>query len=211
MAKTKELTQKQFDFLHELITQKDMSSLPEKQRTFLSDPSNIQRLNKDQASNAISALVKCPKLKSDTIPVGRSNQDAPENPASTIPAGRYFIIDPMDNVEKFFKVDKPEPPSRWAGYTFVKVQASDDFYPIRNKEHREAILAEIAKDPVNAMNLYGIKLGVCGRCGRTLTHIDSRLRGLGPVCAGLIRQEFGIGLDVDSISDLLNGDLTEDE
>ena len=100
--------------------------------------------------------------------------------------GHYFIVDPTDNTEKFFKVQKPEPPSRWSGYTFIQVQASDYFYPVRDIAHKTAILKTIAEDPITAMNEYGIRLGVCGYCGRTLTARDSRLRGMGPICAGRI-------------------------
>jgi hypothetical protein len=100
--------------------------------------------------------------------------------------GRYFVVDPTapeGKQEKFIKVDKPEPPSRWAGRTFLSSQASDDFYPIKDPKQREILLYLIYQDPIKAMNEYGMRLGVCGNCGRTLTARDSRLRGIGPICA----------------------------
>jgi Family of unknown function (DUF6011) len=183
---TKPIKQQQFDLIHKLREEKDLSKIQnERQRKFLEDPSNVQRLNKDQADNAIQLLFKLPSIAE-----------------TKVGEGRYFIVDPTNGEERFFKVDKPTE-GRWAGYTFVNVQASDDFYPVRDREHREEILAEIAKDPVKAMNEYGIRLGYCGRCGRTLTNIDSRLRGLGPICAGRVRQEYAIEMDYDEITNLI--------
>lgn len=215
----KEQNQRQFNQIHELLDERDISRLPENQRRFLSDRANIQRMNYDQTSNAIGVLLRCPR-KGETVvtshqhtsphcatcgketqwPVQKCDQCTGLN---KVIQGRYFIVDPKDNVEKFIHVDKPTE-GNWKGYTFVKVRASDDLYPIRDRQHREMILVEIAKDPVTAMSLYGEKLGVCGRCGRTLTQIDSRLRGLGPICAGKVREEYGMELNLDNVTNLLN-------
>jgi hypothetical protein len=82
---------------------------------------------------------------------------------------------------KFYRVDRPTE-GRWAGRTFVKVQASDDLHPVRGTAAR-AVLEAIAVDPKAAMLRYGLELGHCGKCGRTLTDEDSRAAGIGPVCA----------------------------
>lgn len=112
-----------------------------------------------------------------------------------VDAGYYFIVNPElangkahdpNDGERFYHVSKPEPPSRWAGYTFIESRGGDFLYRVRDVKQRIAILEEIKKDPITAMNEYGIRLGVCGCCGRTLTAKDSRLRGLGPVCAARI-------------------------
>lgn len=96
-----------------------------------------------------------------------------------MPAGRYAVE--TENGLRFFRVDKPTE-GRWAGYTFVKVQASDDFYPVRGQQEREAVLALIAWNPKEAMLRYGREIGSCGHCGRTLTNEESRRLGIGPVC-----------------------------
>jgi hypothetical protein len=102
---------------------------------------------------------------------------------SNVPEGRYAVRN-AEGVVKFYKVDRPTE-GRWAGYVFVKVQASDDLYPVKGKGPREAVLAAIAEAGVEAsMTLYGRELGKCGHCGRTLTDEDSRARGIGPVCYG---------------------------
>lgn len=107
----------------------------------------------------------------------------------SIAPGRYAIEwydgDESDGrtVVKFYKVDKPTE-GRWAGRTFVNVQASDEFYPVRNPSTRQEILTLIARDPKAAMLRYGQELGHCGHCGRTLTDETSRALGIGPVCRG---------------------------
>lgn len=161
----------------------------------------INGLSKRGASEVISTLLKAP-IKSRPAATTVTTATQPQQPDATakfelrkledkIPAGRYFIVDPTNTsdptsteagTESFFKVDKPDH-GRWKGYTFLSVQASDDFYPIKDLARKGAILEEIAKNPTVAMNEYGIRLGVCGCCGRTLTRRDSRLRGMGPICA----------------------------
>ena len=98
-----------------------------------------------------------------------------------VPAGRYALDNGNGSV-RFYRVDRPTE-GRWAGYTFVKVQASDEEFNVKNRQERESILARIAVDPAASSKLYGIELGVCGVCGRTLTNDESRAAGIGPVCA----------------------------
>ena len=107
----------------------------------------------------------------------------PGKVAVAFPAGRY-ACDIGDGKLRFFKVDKPTE-GRWAGYVFVKEQASDELYPVKGSR-RDVVLDVIGKDPETAMLTYGRELGSCGHCGRTLTDEDSRARGIGPICAGKV-------------------------
>jgi hypothetical protein len=100
-----------------------------------------------------------------------------------IKAGHYAIPD-ASGVLKFYEVARPEPPSRWAGWLFLSVCASDDRYPIKGQAERERIFHEISKDPLAALKRYGQEIGRCGHCGRTLTDATSRALGIGPVCRG---------------------------
>lgn len=103
--------------------------------------------------------------------------------AKVVPAGRYAVTG-EDGATKFYRVDQPTE-GRWAGYTFVKVQAGDELHNVRNRQAREAVLVKIAKDGIEAAMLrYGKELGQCGHCGRTLTNEESRARGIGPICYG---------------------------
>lgn len=96
----------------------------------------------------------------------------------TVPDGHYALV--VEGVVKFYSVNTPTE-GKWAGYTFVNAQASDDYHKI-GRAASQRILAEIAVDPLAAMKLYGIELGECGHCGRALTS-DWRKVGIGPVCS----------------------------
>lgn len=97
--------------------------------------------------------------------------------AETLSEGRYAID--FEGQLRFFKVEFGK--NRWEGYTFIKEQAGDDLFNVRNKQRRERITAAILADP-DALARYGQELGVCGDCGRTLTDETSRAIGIGPVC-----------------------------
>lgn len=99
-----------------------------------------------------------------------------------VPAGRYAVWMEEAQAIRFYHVQRPTE-GRWAGYVFVKVQASDDLHPIKNRQARDKILELIAADPAAASLAYGRELGHCGVCGRTLTHPESIDRGIGPICA----------------------------
>lgn len=101
-------------------------------------------------------------------------------PEFEIPAGRYAIE--VDGEVKFYRVDRPTE-GRWTGYTFVKVQASDDFFPVRGHA-AQVVLDAIRNDGVLAATVrYGKEIGACGQCGRTLTKPESIEAGIGPICA----------------------------
>jgi hypothetical protein len=98
-----------------------------------------------------------------------------------IPDGRYAVID-RDQKMKFVRVNTPDQ-GKWRGYTFVEVQASDDFHKIRNRDTRDAILFAIHEQGIQKCQImYGQMIGVCGVCGRTLTDDVSRSKGIGPIC-----------------------------
>lgn len=99
----------------------------------------------------------------------------------TVPAGRYAVEEAGEL--HFFKVNYGKAGSRWAGFCFLDIQASDDLYPIKDRTRKQAILDAIAVDPKAAMARYGHEIGRCGICGRTLTDPESIENGIGPVCA----------------------------
>lgn len=98
-----------------------------------------------------------------------------------VPAGRYAIV--TDGVTKFYVVDKPTE-GKWSGYTFVSAQASDDLWRVKRPDHRLLVLTAIAEDVRGALVRYGMEIGKCGVCNRTLTDPESRAYGIGPVCRG---------------------------
>lgn len=107
-----------------------------------------------------------------------SLKPAPVARPAAVPSGHYALL--VEGVVKFYKVNTPTE-GKWAGYTFVDAQASDDFYKV-GREASARILAEIAADPQAAMTLYGRSVGKCGHCHRTLTDETSRANGIGPIC-----------------------------
>lgn len=116
-------------------------------------------------------------------------------PAATLPevaSGRYAVLVPggypANEALKFFKVDRPTE-GKWAGWTFLNIQAGDELFPIKNFQMKLEVLRLIAADPKAAMLRYGQEIGNCGHCGRDLTSnkkdtdgMTSRERGIGPVC-----------------------------
>jgi hypothetical protein len=100
--------------------------------------------------------------------------------AAEVPDGRYAVEE--DGTLKFFHIRNGKANTRWAGFVFVDIQASDDTYPLKDRARKARVLASIAADLETAARRYGQELGVCGRCGRTLTDEESRAYGIGPIC-----------------------------
>jgi hypothetical protein len=152
--------------------------------TFQQTSETIDRLQDD----IVKAKAARPSMTDvEGIRKAFAKTDLAGRPAPKVPDGRYAIVsEPGDDgrqVVKFYRVNTPTE-GRWAGYTFVDVQASDELYPVKNRDARSAILNAIARDVRGALQLYGQELGHCGHCGRTLTDDLSRERGIGPVCWG---------------------------
>jgi hypothetical protein len=124
------------------------------------------------------------RLKAEGF-TGRTQRTAA--PASTdieVPAGRYAIDteDGAINETAFYKVDHGK--DRWAGRVFVsRMVGGHDDIAVKDPKTRATILAKIAADPEAASLRFGREIGVCGRCGITLTNDESRARGIGPECA----------------------------
>jgi hypothetical protein len=120
-------------------------------------------------------IAKVRELKATAVKPGPSTGQA-----IGVANGRYAVE--HQGVLKFFHIRNGKADTRWAGFVFVDVQASDEIYPIKNRATKAEVLALIAADPETAMNRYGQELGVCGDCGRTLTDETSRSIGRGPIC-----------------------------
>lgn len=115
----------------------------------------------------------------------RGNKQTPSPRVLTgftrVEAGYYALV--QDDVTKFYRVRLGKEGTRWAGWIFVDAQASDEFWPIKNREHKESILRAIAENPTEAGARYGREIGRCWKCHRTLTDETSRANGIGPDCA----------------------------
>lgn len=109
---------------------------------------------------------------------------------STLPAGSVYVAagEPL----QFFKIDHVAE-GKWAGWVFVKRQAGDTFDRFGSQRpgatYRGAaadLLGQVVADPIAAMQAYGMEIGRCGNCNRTLTDEVSRQRGIGPDCWALV-------------------------
>jgi hypothetical protein len=96
----------------------------------------------------------------------------------------HYAIRNPDGEFRFYRVDKPQS-GRWAGKTFIKVQASDEYHRLSSGPVEQLrIINEILVDPRKAAEDYGHEIGSCAICNRTLTDPESIERGIGPICAG---------------------------
>lgn len=97
---------------------------------------------------------------------------------------RRYAVDGFDtgNAVRFYKLRESK-----RGKRYLVAQLSDEE---RMVPFGEALIVarRIAADPMAAMLRYGVEIGACGHCGRTLTNDESRAYGIGPKC----RKGFGI-------------------
>jgi len=180
----------QVQYIRSLVDQKDISSLADSQQVFLNEESGevpFEHMSMLQASKIIDVLKPLPSKFSGRVPtVTQTSGHEAHSPGMDslvkVPQGRYAVEE--DGVLKFFHVDRPTE-GRWAGYTFIKIRASDELYRVKDRARCANILKLIEEAGIKeATEKYGQELGSCGICGRTLTDPLSREIGIGPVCRG---------------------------
>lgn len=172
-------TPAQMNYLTSLLA----SRLPELSAEAKAKIAATASASKQICSEMIDNLVSAPvAARPQTFSPAGVSPSAPALP--DVPEGRY-AVENADGTLRFYSVDRPTE-GRWAGFTFLAVWASDETFPIKNRETKAQILAEIARDPKAAMLRFGMEIGKCGHCGRTLTDAASRAAGIGPVCAGKV-------------------------
>lgn len=172
MASTDTASEAQVDYVRGLLRTKETEALAPSQQSWLEEnATELQRLTRGQISRVINGLKGLP---------ARARQHA--GPGAEVPDGRYAVTE-ADGILRFYRVATPSA-GRWAGFTFIDVQASDELYKLRDRTRKGIVLALIATNPKAAMLRYGIELGHCGHCGRTLTNEVSRSYGIGPICRG---------------------------
>lgn len=165
-------TEPQMNFIRNLLDQLRDEFGDDSMRAGLNEAYRTRTLTRESASDTIDGL----KL---AIQNRRQNRrQAPATPV--VPEGRYALTED-DGTVKFYRVTIGNEGSKWEGFTFLDAVASDEVWPIKNRQHKAAVLARIAADPLAALKLYGQEIGCCGHCGRTLTS-DYRKIGIGPVC-----------------------------
>jgi Family of unknown function (DUF6011) len=149
------ITERQYTFIRELVETRIGRPLSDEEHV------RLAMLSKYEAHDVINSELDRRDQSKKILAAAKV--------AGPVPDGRYAIRH-EDGVVRFYKVNTPED-GKWKGRTFVEVQASDEFHPVRNHEQRGKILLVIKADPQTARV-----------CGRTLTDEQSRADGIGPVC-----------------------------
>jgi hypothetical protein len=180
------MTDKQRDYIDSLLNGRMMTEEESTKARAQFDAGLDKRL----ASRWITRLLTLPKGSSV---FARRN----EGGAEALPAvenGRYAIIDPRDNIDKptlmFYRVKTGKENGRWAGFTFLDAGrggAHGDLVwtPIKNFAYKGLVMKAIAEDPIGAGRKFGQEVGVCFRCGRSLTQEHTRAAGVGDDCAAI--------------------------
>lgn len=144
-------------------------------------------MTKEKASEVISWLLTKPvrPRPSDariSAPVAEAIASSGTT-TSTVPAGHYAVESATGNNDlDFFRVDVPET-GKYAGRTFVKrvIGGHPDFNVPSSQV--DGVLARIVAAGVSeAATKYGVEIGRCYVCNRTLTDDLSRSLGIGPHC-----------------------------
>ena len=171
-------TPKQQSFILSLIDERDIEPTIKGVRTVEDIKAGVPSLDKAQASRYIERLLELPKKA--TAKAQPSSDLA--KLAESIPAGHYAVTG-EDGTTDFYRVDKPTK-GKWAGYVFVKLQLSETYERVSQRNTATILQKIIDSGPEAAAKRYGHELGKCAICSRTLTNPDSIERGIGPVCAG---------------------------
>lgn len=165
-------TEAQVNYINSLIDERDLQPLIAPGTTIDDIKAQVGNLTKGSASKWIARLKELPR---------RASEGSVGGIETNVPAGHYAVTG-EDGTTDFYRVDRPEE-GRWNGYTFVKLQLSDEYERI-SFANTKVILAKIeAAGPREAAIRYGKELGRCGVCNRTLTNNESIELGIGPVCA----------------------------
>ena len=163
----------QIQYYKVLVSDKQMTDL---QRADLT--AGMGNLTKQQMSQAISTLVALPWI---IRAVPQVSVKAPQKTWDTIGQGYYAVVDPKDQILKFYKVQRPKK-GNWTGFVFIKRVSGENLEPVGSAQEREVIFKEIEKDVMGALKRYGQEIGQCGHCKKQLTDAESRAFGIGPVC-----------------------------
>lgn len=154
-----------------------------------------ERIEADKSMSAgqIAAILRC--KASDELRGQR--RATPAHPAergtdldlSSLPDGTsHAAVPDASGVLQFFKIDHVTK-GKWSGWIFVRRQAGDNFDRIGSQKPDGRyvggfadLLRTVAADPTAALQRYGVELGRCALCNRSLTDETSRKRGIGPEC-----------------------------
>jgi len=73
---------------------------------------------------------------------------------------------------------------RESGYPYAKVWNEESRSFFFDRSAMRDVWARGRRATLAEAEAFGVRFGICGECGRTLTNPDSIERGIGPICAG---------------------------
>lgn len=109
----------------------------------------------------------------------------------------------------FVRLDKVTT-GRWAGWVFVRaILGADEDRRLGAHRPGEAdyagawptVIRNVLADVPAAVVRYGLELGVCGVCNRTLTNEESRATGIGPICRARLDKGETLYPDTNEVGD----------
>lgn len=175
-------TDRQVSFMLDLILGRDFSgeTRPAWQARIRHLQANWDTALRDLTKGQASAFIEYAM----TMPALARPQEAADH--ADIPAGHYALPARqlswnLSNEIAFFNVDRPEH-GKWAGHTFITMQAGGEYVRLNRRQQAEVKDALRVYGFQDASALYGRELGRCGVCARELTNDASREAGIGPKC-----------------------------
>ena len=144
----------------------------------------------------VQAILKCKRAEVQRTQK-REREQTGRN-LTVLPEGRtYAAVDNDEGGVTFLIIDRPKSGTKWEGWVFVKQQVSDDERRLGSQRPGETytgqwanLIDKVLADPTAAVARYGLELGKCGVCGRTLTNETSRVQGIGPVCLSKLESGY---------------------
>jgi hypothetical protein len=150
---------------------------------FLQDMRTRAITGQQFSENMLVAILRC---------MARENkpQAAPQaggiDLRAALPTGTVHVA--VGEPLQFFKIDNVDD-GKWAGWVFVKRQYGDNYERVGSQRPGDTyrggfqpLLQQVLQDPLAAAQAYGLELGQCAICNRSLTDETSRARGIGPDC-----------------------------
>jgi phosphoglycolate phosphatase-like HAD superfamily hydrolase len=175
-------SQSQLNYIRDLAGKKDLSGLRVDQQLWLTQ--NLENEEVWLATTSKITFAKARIMLDKLIPAKdkpRAEQEPYLNLGSLakLPPGRY-AIENVDGELRFYQVWE----SRDKRARRLYVQHSDETSRLPMPA-QQAIAQKILDAGVRECAIrYGMEIGSCSNCGRTLTNELSRRLGIGPVCGG---------------------------
>lgn len=161
-------TSKQFDYIRILLAEIEAldADIAATWKTELNTARDRGQFDIEAASEAIEDL----KQSKRNLQRKSNKLDIPD-----VPEGRYAVE--IDGTLKFYSVNVSD-----SGFVTANVWASDEQHRLEFRAMVGVLKAIETAGVLECLLAFGREIGVCGKCGRTLTS-EWRKRGIGPVCA----------------------------